>query len=165
MTSEYQSDFKPVGKEFTGRKMLIVVVSFFAVIIVVNLFMAFKAVGTFPGLEVKNSYVASQSFDRNRNAQLALGWDVLATIEGEDLRLSIKDAEGTAVTVADVEGLFGRATHVQDDQNLTFTRAEDGAYMAPVGKVAGGNWNLRMTAHADDGTLFQQRIVIYISGR
>ena len=54
-----QADFTPVGKELTGRKVLAITVGFFAVIIAVNLFMAFKAVGTFPGLEVKNSYVAS----------------------------------------------------------------------------------------------------------
>ena len=47
----------------------------FGVIIAVNLTLAFNAVRTFPGLEVKNSYVASQSFDADRAAQNALGWD------------------------------------------------------------------------------------------
>jgi nitrogen fixation protein FixH len=34
----------------------------------VNLLMAYQAISTFPGLEVKNSYVASQKFDE-RNAR------------------------------------------------------------------------------------------------
>jgi hypothetical protein len=44
------------------------------VIISVNLLLAFKAVSTFPGLEVKNSYVASQGFNDRKAAQEALGW-------------------------------------------------------------------------------------------
>ena len=40
----------------------------FGVIIAVNLTLAYQAVATFPGLEVKNSYVASQSFDVDREA-------------------------------------------------------------------------------------------------
>ncbi|MDZ4134978.1 MAG: FixH family protein, partial [Paracoccaceae bacterium] len=42
--------------ELTGRKVLVITVSAFAVIIGVNLLLAYKAVSTFPGLEVKNSY-------------------------------------------------------------------------------------------------------------
>ncbi len=52
--------------------------SAFAVIIAVNLVLAFKAVRTFPGLEVENSYVASQTFDAERTAQEALGLDAEA---------------------------------------------------------------------------------------
>ncbi|MCW1949884.1 MAG: FixH family protein, partial [Octadecabacter sp.] len=40
----------------------------FGIIIAVNLTLAYKAVQTFPGLEVKNSYVAGQVFDENRIA-------------------------------------------------------------------------------------------------
>ena len=49
---------------FTGRHMLAVVFAFFAAIIAVNLVMAFLATGTFPGLVVKNSYVASQGYNQ-----------------------------------------------------------------------------------------------------
>ena len=53
-------------------------VAAFGVIIGVNLVLALSAVRTFPGLEVKNSYVASQTFDERRAAQEALGWTVSA---------------------------------------------------------------------------------------
>jgi len=153
------------GKELTGRKVLAIVVTFFAVIIGVNLFMAFMAVGTFPGLEVDNTYVASQEFDRNRNAQLALGWDLAASIEGEELLVNITGEDGVSVAPATIDATLGRATHARDDQKLAFVRGADGTYRADVGVLAGGNWNLRFKAHAADGTLFQQRIVIYIAGR
>lgn len=153
------------GKELTGRKVLLIVVSFFAVIITVNFHMASQAIGTFPGLEIKNTYVASQEFDRNRTAQIALGWEIGATIEGTKLRMAITDADGIMVSPDTIEASLGRSTHMRDDQDLTFVRGDDESYIAEVGDLAGGNWSLRLKAQAADGTLFQQRIVIYLSGR
>ena len=68
------------AKPLTGRKVFLMFAAAFSVIIGVNLILAYKAVTTFPGLEVKNSYVASQSFDAERAAQLALGWDIGAEV-------------------------------------------------------------------------------------
>ena len=148
--------------ELTGKHVLAIVVTAFSVIIGVNVFMAYSAVGTFPGLETKNSYVASQKFDAQRTAQEALGWDVAARIEGETLFLDIKDVNGDAVTVASLYGLLGRATHVNEDQEPAFSQSSTGVYTAQVGKLGGGNWNLRMNAVAEDGTSFQQRIPIFL---
>lgn len=152
------------GKELTGRKVLAIIVSFFAVIITVNLYMASQAIGTFPGLEVKNTYVASQEFDRNREAQEALGWTLTSTIAGTKLYMSISGADGALVAPDTIEATLGRSTHMRDDQDLTFVRDADGVYISEVGALAGGNWNLRLKAQAADGTLFQQRIVMYLSG-
>lgn len=158
MTSETEK------KEFElkGKHVLAIVVSAFSIIIGVNLFMAYSAVGTFPGLETKNSYVASQKFDAQKAAQVALGWDVAARIEGETLILDIKDAGGKPITVKSIYGLFGRATHVKDDQEPEFSQGPNGAYVAQVGLLDSGNWNLRLNAVAEDGTSFQQRIPLYI---
>lgn len=151
------------AKELTGRKVLIITVSAFAVIIGVNLFMAFQAIDTFPGLEVKNGYVASQTFQADRDAQEALAWDVAVTIDEGILRLDIKGADGAPVTVGSLSGTLGRATHTGDDQTPDFARSSTGAYLAQVGDLAPGNWNLRMQAVALDGTRFHQRIVIHIT--
>lgn len=146
----------------TGRQVFIVTASAFAVIIGVNLLLAYKAVATFPGLEVKNSYVASQSFDADRKAQLALGWVVSAKVEADMLRLSILDEAGNPVRVAKLDGTLGRPTEVKDDRTPDFT-FDGAAYAAPV-DLDPGNWNLRMVAIAPDGTRFQQRIVLYVKG-
>ena len=50
-------------RPLTGKHVLAITLVAFGVIIGVNVLMAVKAVGTFPGLEVANSYVASQDFD------------------------------------------------------------------------------------------------------
>ena len=129
----------------------------FGTIIAVNATLAWHAVRSFPGLEVKNSYVASQAFERARAAQLALDWEVAAWLEGEVLRLSITEG-GRPVAPKIERAVFGRATSVAADQMPAFVF--DGAsHFAPV--AAGpGNWNLRLAARADNGTLFQQRVVV-----
>jgi len=148
------------AKPLTGAKVFAMIASFFAVVIGVNVFMAFKAVGTFPGLEVANSYVASQTFDADRAAQLALGWNVSARIEANELRLTILDANGEPVEPAKIESTLGRATETTDDTTPQF-HFDGQAMVAPV-DLAPGNWNLRLVATAADGTLFKQRIVLHV---
>ncbi len=144
-------------KEMTGWHVAGVFGLGFGTIIAVNLTLAWNAVSTFPGLEVKNSYVASQQFDRNRAAQTALGWDVSARLEDGDLVLTILEA-GDPVAPLIESAVFGRATSVTADQVPDFT-FDGTAFVAPV--AAGeGNWNLRLVAVAADGTRFQQRIIV-----
>ena len=129
----------------------------FGIIIAVNLTLAFNAVRTFPGLEVKNSYVASQSFDVDRTAQLSLNWDVSATLSGDQLFLRILE-NGHAISPKIDSVIFGRATNVTQDQFPDFSF--DGKSLQA--RVAGGagNWNLRLKAQSLDGTKFQQRIIV-----
>lgn len=145
-------------REITGRHVFIGFAAAFGLIIVVNLVLAFSAVKTFPGLEVKNSYVASQTFDERRIAQEGLGWTVRASHADGVLRLEITDAGGATVEVAALHAVAGRATHVADDVAPDF-RFDGTAYFAPVA-LGEGNWNIRMTATAQDGTEFHQRIVL-----
>lgn len=132
----------------------------FGVIISVNLVLATQAVRTFPGLEVKNSYVASQQFDKRKAEQLALGWDVYADWADGMVHLTITDASGAPVRAKDLHAVVGRATHVADDIEPVF--AFDGrGYVAPL-DLGAGNWNIRMTATAQDGTPFQQRVILHV---
>ena len=144
----------------TGPKFFAIFASFFVVIIAVNIFLAVSAVRTFPGLEVDNSYVASQTFDKDRAEQLALGWTIDARVQHGELHLSITDSSGTPVEVADLTATFGRATSVRDDQVPDF-QFDGTLYRAPV-TTAPGNWNLRFVAHAKNGSKFQQRVVVIV---
>ncbi len=144
----------------TGRKVFIITASAFGVIIGVNITMAVLAVGTFPGLEVKNSYVASQSFDDDRAAQEALGWNVDAAVQDGQLSIAFTGRTGYPVEVASLEATVGRATHVKDDVSPKFAY-HDGTFTAPVDLEA-GNWNIRLVATAPDGTPFRQRIVLVV---
>ncbi|MEM6477819.1 MAG: FixH family protein [Pseudomonadota bacterium] len=150
-------------KQLTGGHVALIFCSAFSIIVAVNLTLAFSAVSTFPGLEVKNSYVASQFFDANRAAQEALEWDVRADVEDDLLTLRIDGPNGP-VAPEITRATLGRATHVGDDRDLVFFFDGD-AHKAVTGEMAPGNWNLRLAATAEDGTQFQQRIVLWVSFR
>lgn len=148
-------------KELNGWHVLAIFGTAFAVIISVNLTLAFQAVHTFPGLETKNSYVVSQAFEADRAAQEALGWDVSASVQGGALYLMIDDARGP-VKAEIMAATLGRATHVGEDVAPIF--AHDGArFVAAIPELAPGNWNLRLAAVAPDGTDFRQRIVLRVA--
>ena len=149
-------------RKFTGKHALAVFVGAFGVIIAVNLALAYSAVKTFPGLEVKNSYVASQQFNDRRDSQEALGWTVNVKATGGLLILSITDKAGNPVRVAELDAVLGRATHVKEDTKPEFT-FDGSAYVAKA-ELGAGNWNLRMVAKAADGTEFTQRIPLYVKG-
>ncbi len=149
-------------REFTGRHAAIIFVSAFTVIIGVNLTLAYSAVNTFPGVEVKHSYVASQEFDIRRDAQEALGWHVNARATGGLVILAITDDAGMPIQVENLNAVLGRATHVKDDIKPDF-KFDGQAYVAPV-ELADGNWNIRMTATSVDGTEFTQRVILHVKG-
>ena len=147
-------------RQITGWHVLAVFGLAFSIIITVNLTLAYNAVQTFPGLEVKNSYVASQSFDADRAAQEALGWEVSARVERGTLWLDMRDGAGVPVVPVIEKAVFGRATSTAADQTpqLVWTGT---AFAAPVDSGP-GNWNLRLEARAEDGTLFKQRIIVRV---
>lgn len=151
-------------REITAKHVLFFTVSAFAVIIAVNLTMAYKAISTFPGLEVKNSYVASQVFDANRTAQKALGWTMTPSYDptAKELQLVFVGQDGLPVTVTDLKVLVGRTTSAGFDTNPEFTR-QAGAYLAKA-DLAPGKWMMQVEAWAADGTLFQQRIDLFVKG-
>lgn len=150
-----------MGK-MTGGKVLAITVAFFGVIIAVNVFMAFKAISTFPGLEVDNSYVASQVFDKNRKAQENLGWTLAAqySLADQQLKLNFTGKDGKPAEVRKLDVLVGRTTEAKDDRRPIF--ANQGDVWVAQTELAKGLWLLRVEAEAADGTPFSQRIEIYV---
>lgn len=146
--------------EFTGRKMLAVMVLGFGIIIAVNVFMAYNAVTTFPGLEVKNSYVASQEFDRDRKAQESLGWTAFARMEGNDILLSLTGADGAAAEVQEINAKVGRPTESRDDREVVLT-FDGSLWRAPLDLPA-GSWRLWVEATSKDGIKFRQRLLLKV---
>jgi len=145
-------------REFTGWHMLGLMVGGFGIIITVNLIMAWNAVATFPGLETPNSYVASQKFDAERAAQMALRWDATAKIENGVLTVAILDADGEPVEAEVTRAILGRATYTKEDSEPAFTW--NGIVLTAPVDAHQGYWNLRVELIAPDGTLFRRRFPI-----
>ena len=135
------------GKAFTGRHMLIIMLSFFGVIIAVNLTMAVLANKSWTGLVVKNGYIASQHFNKNQQAQrdfLAKGWKSQLNYENGSFKINLtKNSE--ALTGCNVTGLLSRPVHENSNQTLTFKPYSSGVYQAQK-VLAAGRWNLEVQA-------------------
>ncbi|TRW99558.1 FixH family protein [Paracoccus sp. M683] len=150
-----------MSRELTGRHVALIFVGCFSIIIGVNLVLATQAIRTFPGLEVKNSYVASQVFDRDRRAQEALGWTAAARIEGEALYLDLTGPGGQPAKARIIEAKLGRATHVADDRMLDFQHSSGATFIAATPGLDYGTWHLWLEAEAADGTRFRQRLDLW----
>ncbi|MGP6088207.1 FixH family protein [Antarctobacter jejuensis] len=148
-------------RKLTGWHALAIFGGAFTIIIGVNIALAVNAVRTFPGLETGNSYIASQTFDKRRAAQEALGWDVEARLEGDKLILSITDEDGRPVQAGKLSATVGRPTNVSDDRVPEF--AFNGHAYVAYTDLRPGNWDVWLKATALDGTEFEQRLEMTVS--
>lgn len=146
--------------QLTGRRVFTITAAAFAVIIAANVALVVAAIRTFPGLEVANSYVASQSFDTDRIAQEALGWTLTPAYADGRLTLTFTDRDGHPAPVADLAVLVGRPTEASDDSTPAFVNV-GGTFAAPM-TLAPGKWMLRVDATAPDGTRFHQRLDLFV---
>lgn len=137
-------------KEFTGRHMLAIMLAFFGVIIAVNLFMATMANRSWTGLVVKNSYVASQQFNRKREegrAQAALGWTTTLEVRDGRVAYGIVDAAGKAVPLGKVTAIFRRPASESEDTSLTLEPAGAGRF-AVAQPIRDGVWIVEVDSEA-----------------
>lgn len=131
-------------RRFTGWHMLAALVGFFGVVIAVNVTMARIAIGSFGGVVVENSYVASQEYNDWLAAaaeQEALGWEV-ETKWREDGRLSLRvaGAPDALVATASARHPLGRIP----SQDLVFEQAPTGEYVSTEA-LPQGRWTLRLS--------------------
>lgn len=147
-------------REIKGWHVFVAMAAAFGIIIGVNLTLAVKAVDTFPGLEVRNSYVASQTYEARRDAQDALGWQVSAAVENGVFEIAITDAKGRPAAISSLEAVVGRPTIARDDQALVLEGAR-GLWRAPV-DLGSGAWVLKLAAESQDGVAFTKRIDLWV---
>ncbi len=148
------------AKPLTGRKVLLITLAAFGTILAANIALMVSAIGTFPGLEVKNSYVASQRFNSERAAQRKLGWTTAVTGTASEVIVTLRDKAGKPVFPAKISLRVGRLTHNRDDQVFDLTYS-GGAFRAPA-MLAPGAWEARLSATAADGTKIHQRFKFLI---
>lgn len=154
------------GRRFTGRHMWILALSFFGVIIAVNVGMATLAMRSWTGLVVPNSYIASQEFEEKRlahEAQRAAGWRATLTYLPGAARLVIIDGARGPIDLGDVSLKLNRPVGGHDDQTLALGRKADGSYEASVDLPA-GLWEATVTATGTALGPFELRERIRVTG-
>ena len=145
--------------KFTGRHMLGVIVAFFTVIFIANFTMVFFASKSWTGLVVKNSYVASQNFNKNIAAQEKFeqdGWQGNMQVEKGVFSFRLTRA-GQAIDGCKVIGDLQRPVSEDQDYKLVFTSKASGTYKARR-SLKPGRWNLLLKAQCPDvaGTYTQR---------
>lgn len=150
---------------FTGRHMLAVIFAFFGTIIAVNLVMAFLATGTFPGLVVRNSYVASQNYNQalaETRAHEATGWRMTIGAEDGVIAVALVDRDGAPLGRLAVTATVGRPSTTQYDRQLDLVG--DAAGYRAAEALAPGLWEVAVEAREDDRLVFAGRERIHVPG-
>ncbi|HUG61276.1 MAG TPA: FixH family protein, partial [Methylomirabilota bacterium] len=141
---------------FTGWHMLAIVFTFFGVIIAVNGLMAVAAIGTFPGLIVKNSYVASQNYNEvlaSARAQSEAGWRMQIDAPGGVLAGRLVDADGALRRDLAVTAIAGRPSSTRYDRLIELAETVDG-YRA-VDELPAGIWQVDVEATHGGAVVFR----------
>lgn len=138
------------ANQFTGRHMLAIMLAFFGVIIGVNVTMAVMANTSWSGFVVKNSYIASQEFNRRAaegREQDALGWRSQISLRDGTLRYALVDQSGASRVLSGGKGIIRRAVNDTGDHTLVLRPAGNGALEASV-LLEDGIWIIEILAEA-----------------
>ena len=148
-------------RKITGYHVFAVFGLAFSIIIGVNVTMAVNAVRTFPGIESKNSYIDSQTFNERRAAQEALNWNLDVQLGEGEIALSFDDGYGR-FQPQDVVAVLGRATEREDDIALELAY-NGGQFTAPIPELGAGRWVLRLEALAENGTQYRKDVKLWVT--
>lgn len=139
--------------ELRGWHVLAGMLAFFGTVIAVNVYFAIVALGTFPGEDVTHPYIQGLEYNRTiaeRRAQLAMGWRAAASLErtrdGADLVINLRQRDGSPLDGAAVEGALRWPADAHRDRALAFRQDGPGRYVAHLGALSEGDWDLRARA-------------------
>jgi nitrogen fixation protein FixH len=144
-----------------------------AIVIAVNVGLAFLAVSTFPGLETTDHYRKGLAYNRDlaaAEAQAQRGWQLQVDFEpaqavGPSLAGTVTavfaDRDGVPLGRLAVQVYFTRPTHEGFDRKVVLDHLSAGRYQAPVTLPLRGVWDARIVAGIDD-IVFQEtrRLVV-----
>ncbi len=154
-------------KEFTGRHMLAAMLSFFGVIITVNMTMAWFAAGSWSGLVAKNGYVESINYKGKQAAfekQRGLGWKSQIRLQNDQVIFAVKNAEGKAVTGLAIVAKLGRPATEKSDTEMFFTEANPGEYLASAPRQT-GQWLIEIKATGKNDELYKKNYRVLVKDR
>jgi len=157
-------------KPLTGRKVLVILVAFFGVVISVNVIMMRLAIQTLPGTDVDSAYSASLAYEREIAAahhQNARNWTVDAHIQrgpdgGATLQVEARDDSGKPMSGLKFQGRFERPTDRRADLPVALAETAIGIYRGSAPMIAPGQWDLVLEGDAAGQRMFlsKNRVVL-----
>lgn len=143
-----------------GWHVLAAIFAFFGAVIAVNVAFIVVAVGSFPGEDVRRSYLQGLRFNdtlAERRAQAASGWRASAGLSSDGeaavIEIVLHDGAAAPIEAAHIEAALERPTQAALDHPLRFTAAGAGRYVARVERLEAGRWRLRARAQRGEDAL------------
>jgi len=146
-------DFEPSENKLKGWHVLLILLGFFGVIFAVNGVFLYHAITSFPGEDVKKSYVQGINYNQTlaaRAAQAELGWSAEAGVQDDAIVFRLRDAAEQPLSNYSVIGEVRRLAMQDADQVLVFRAAPEGEYFADMDRLEAGQWRLRITVLDND---------------
>ncbi len=151
---------------FTGYHMAVIMVSFFGVVIAVNLTMAWFAVSSWSGLVAEDTYVASQQFNSRAAAMRAMaatGIHGEVTLAPQLISYTLKQRDGSPAIADSVTAHFKRPVGDHQDFQVELLKASEGnftlAHVVPV-----GDWIVEVTSTRNNEIIMHEASRIYMPG-
>ncbi|MDP3495591.1 MAG: FixH family protein [Hyphomonadaceae bacterium] len=157
------------SKGLRGVHVLWMVIAFFAFIIGTDTYFIIRAVNTFPGEQVRNSYVLGLDYNREiegRNRQAELGWKAEAGVINDGraaLVVRFVDKAQSAVTGLDVRASYFVVGGGREDHVMLLAESAPGEYRVYLEDAHAGRAEFTITAARGDGeTVFRASKVAVI---
>ena len=151
-------------RQFNWRWFPLCLISAMGFVFVVNAYMVYAAVSTFPGDAGKDGFELSNDYDRvltRANRQAALGWRLEGgTDAARHPVLRLTDNTGAPLPPGTIEATAERPIGPVETTELRFRSSADGRYMTDS-TLPRGQWDVLVKAYVD-GRLFTatKRIVV-----
>lgn len=140
-----------------GVHVLFAMLAFFATVIAVNITFVVLALQSFPGEDVRRSYMQGLNYNETlaeRRAQAALGWTAAAGFIQQDgapaVEVTLRDSAGQPIDGLVTTGELRWPASERLDHSLHFTPRGEGRYVASLQHMASGRWQLRAHAQQSD---------------
>jgi nitrogen fixation protein FixH len=138
---------------------------FFVLVIAMNGYMAYLAIRSYPGVEVRSSFRAGNEYNRviaAAEAQAARRWHVDVRIERDGtgsaaLRFEPRDASGASIDGLDVAVRLQRPADSALDRSAELSARGGGIYVARVVDVAAGQWDVIFEARRGSEVVYRSR--------
>jgi nitrogen fixation protein FixH len=158
-------DIREGGFTLTGYHVLAGLLAFFVIVASVNAYMMTMALTTMPGLDARNGYDVSQTWNAQiaaARSQEARHWQVEASLKRTsgaqaELVISLTDADGRPLTGLDIAARLAHPATRRLDRAAVLTEVSPGRYLALVDGLTRGAWDLVTDAKRDGETVYVSR--------
>lgn len=131
-----------------GWHVLLMMLAFFGVMFSVNGVFLYHAITSFPGEDVKKSYVQGLNYNDTlaaRASQATLGWRAEAGLQDDEIIVRLWDGDDQPLTHRSMVGELRRLATREQDRAVVFQTRTNGEYAAQVDPLAPGQWLLRVS--------------------